>query len=56
MMKIKKKKAQKSVPKKEILNFKIVKTVQKHLKLKIKQTIQKKMKLMQIVWKIKKNS
>ena len=51
----KKQKAQKSVSIKENLNIKIIKTVQKHLKLKIKQTIWEK-KLMQIVWKIKKNS
>ena len=47
-MKIKKPKAHKSVLKKENLNFKTIKTVQKQLKLKMKYTIQKK-KLMQIV-------
>ena len=36
MIKIKKQKAQKSVSYKENLNFKIIKTVQKQLKLKIK--------------------
>ena len=36
MMKIKKQKAQKSVSQEENLNFKIIKTVEKHLKLKIK--------------------
>ena len=35
-MKINKEKAQKSVPQKENLNFKIIKTIQKQLELKIK--------------------
>ena len=41
MMKMKKKKAQKSVSGKENLIFKIIKTVQKQLKLKMKFTILK---------------
>ena len=49
MMKIKNQEAQKSVSQKENLNLKIIKTVQKHIKLKIKLTNQKKIKSMQIV-------
>ena len=49
MMKIKNQEAQKSVSQKENLNLKIIKTVQKHIKLKIKLANQKKIKSMQIV-------
>ena len=49
MMKIKNQEAQKSVSQKENLNLKIIKTVQKYIKLKIKLANQKKIKSMQIV-------
>ena len=50
-MKIKKQKTQKIVPEKKVLNLKIIKNVQKQLKLKIKNFFQKNMKLLQIVLK-----
>ena len=50
-MKIKKQKTQKIVPEKKVLNLKIIKNVQKQLKLKIKNLFQKNMKLLQIVLK-----
>lgn len=46
VVKIKKQKALKSVSCDESLNWEIIKTDQKQLKLKIKKTIQKKIKLM----------
>ena len=50
-MKIKKQKTQKIVPEKKVLNLKIIKNVQKQLKLKIKNSFHKNMKLLQIVLK-----
>ena len=50
-MKIKKQKTQKIVPEKKVLNLKIIKNVQKQLKLKTKNFFQKNMKLLQIVLK-----
>ena len=45
-MKIKKQKTQKIVPEKKVLNLKIIKNVQKQLKLKIKNSFHKNMKLL----------
>ena len=50
-MKIKKQKTQKIVPEKKVLNLKIIKNVQKQLKLKKKNSFHKNMKLLQIVLK-----